>query len=72
MTEPEQTIWLLERLVALGLTDRQFRTWHHRGTSIVDHIEYCRGRTRLDHGSNRDLLEFLRRELNRRENAQRH
>jgi hypothetical protein len=38
---PRRTVWLIDKLVELGLTNSTFVFLHHLGTSIWDHRRYC-------------------------------
>lgn len=49
---PKRTVRLLDKLVALGLSDTVFRSLHHMGVSITEHRTYCANRVASFKGPN--------------------
>ena len=63
---PKKTVWLINQLVPLGLTDVIFNRLHHSGESIVGHHTYCKEHSSFSGPTNvavRKRLDYIHGEI---------
>lgn len=71
---PDRTVFLIDKLSELGLPDAVFRAFHHLGTSMIEHRDYCKTVSSFKanhegHRTNdlvRERLDYIYKEINKR------
>lgn len=66
---PKKTIWLIDKLLPLGLTDDTFKPLHHLSVTISAHRDHCMGVSSFNGVTNddvRDRLDYIYLEIVRR------
>jgi len=56
---PKKTVWLIDQLVTLGLTDDIFTDLHHLGETIASHHDYCNKHSSFSGPTNVDVRKRL-------------